>query len=292
VIEALLDRQRGLTPALARLSPQVSGLASQEESAVDAVKALTNALLFTAHQFNVVRNMAELQMGILADELLERYWFWRFDEFLYVLREGVAQTWGKTYDRLDPPTVHEWCRAYQELRDMQVEHEATREAQAYKKAEGKPAPSPLAAEPGYAALRAKVDAMSDAELMKGGSYYASIDCPTPEDAFKLAVATEVWQERMAAQQLAAIAESLPGRNLPSARELAAMEKAEDVQLELNMATGAYEAAGFKDFAGLQKLVAAGAPVAPAWHQVFAPACPRCTQRPDQCICSNYPPQAA
>lgn len=269
MIEALLDRQRGLTPALARLSPQVSGLASQEESAVDAVKALTNALLFTAHQFNVVRNMAELQMGILADELLERYWFWRFDEFLYVLREGIAQTWGKTYDRLDPPTVHEWCRAYQELRDMQVEHEATRQAQDYKKAEGKLSVSPLASEPGYAPIRAKIDAMSDAELMRGGSYYASLDQPTPEEALKLAVATEVWQERWAAQQLAEIAANLPGHNLPSARELVAMEKAADEQLEYNMATGAYEAAGFKDFAGLQKLLAADTPTAPTWNQAFA-----------------------
>ena len=285
---AILDKQRGLTPAKAQQSPQVSALTRTEDGAADASQALTNALLFTAHQFNVVRNMSDLQMACLAEDLLALYWDWRFDEFLYVLREGVRQNWGKTYDRLDPPTMHEWCKAYREARAVQIEHEAHQAHEARRKAEGLPIRSELASTPGYYALRERIAAQSDADLMKGGTYYASLEAPTEEQAFKLAVATEIWQERMAAQQLAALADSLPGSGLPTARELAELEKAQDVQLEFNLATGAYEAAGFTDFAGLQKLAAQGVPAPPAWHQVFAPACPKCRQRPDQCICSPTP----
>jgi hypothetical protein len=277
---AIIDSWRKLTPALARQSPQVSALST--EAAGDTAEALGNLLTFAAAQFNVGKNLSDVQIAILASEMLRIYWHWRFDEFAFVLREAVAGRYGTTYDRVDAATVHGWCATYEASRNLLEAEQAEHEVRLYKNP--KPTPSPLASEPGYTELRAKIEAMSDAELMKGGSYYASLDSPTAEQVLKLAVATEVWGERMAAQQLAAIADSLPGRNVPSAREMAAQEKAEDVQLEYNMATGAYEAAGFKDFAGLQKLVAAGVPAAPAWHQVFPPACPKCTQRPDQCLC--------
>ena len=266
---ALLDKQRGLTPTKAQLSPQVSGLTKTEEGAVAASQALTNALLFTAHQFNVVRNLTDLQMACLAEDLLALYWDWRFDEFIYVLREGVRQNWGKTYDRLDPPTMHEWCKAYAAARAVQIEAESYQAHQAQKKAATQPLRSELAGEPGYQAIRAKIEALDDDALYAGGCHYASIEDPTPEQALKLAVASEVWRERQASAELRQLANSLPGSNLPTARELAAQEKAEDVQLEYNMATGAYEAAGFNDFAALQKLVTADTPTAPTWAQAFA-----------------------
>ena len=206
---AILDRQRGLTPALARLSPQISGLLAEEQASVDTAQALNNALLWTAHQFNVVRNMANVQMGILADELLERYWFWRFDEFLYVLKEGIAQTWGQTYDRLDPPTVHGWCLAYQELRDQQIEHEAQQRATAFKKAEAA-APRPAVLNSAaYYELRARLEQLSDQELVNGEAYYAAIDDRTQAQEFKLFVASEVANERRAAHWLRQIAKALP-----------------------------------------------------------------------------------
>jgi hypothetical protein len=265
---SLIKQWRCLTPTLARQSAQVSGLSAQARG--DVAEALGNLLTFAAAQFNVGKNLNDIQIALLASEMLRIYWHWRFDEFSFVLREAVAGRYGITYDRLDAATVHGWCAAYEAGRNEWEADQVEQQVKAYKNS--KPTPSPLATEPGYAALRATIDAMSDEELMKGGSYYASLAEPTPEEVLKLAVATEVWQERMAAQQLAEIAASLPGRNMPSAREMAAQEKAEDVQLEYNMATGTYEAAGFKDFIAIRQLVAdSGAPVAPTWLESFKAA---------------------
>ena len=215
---AILDRQRGLTPILAMESPQISGLLRESATALDATQALTNALLFTAHQFNVVRNMANLQMAILADELLERYWFWRFDEFLYVLKEGVAQTWGKTYDRLDPPTVHEWCRAYAEVRDQLVEHQSQQRAVSFKKAEGT-GPAPVLASPEVQALWVQLDRLDNQTLVDGVAYYEALPSPTPEQVRKLAVATELANQRRRAHYWAQV-----GQQFPAADNAAAAAK--------------------------------------------------------------------
>lgn len=102
--------QRGLTPAKALTSPQVSTLHHADPGGL--AEALGNLLTFTALQFNVVRNLTDLQIQLLAADLPSRYWHWRIQEFIYVMREAVAGRWGKIYDRLDPPTVYDWCAAY------------------------------------------------------------------------------------------------------------------------------------------------------------------------------------
>ena len=237
---AILDRQRGLTPALAMQSPQISGLIKQETGAMETAQALSNALLYTAHQFNVVRNMASLQMGILADELLELYWYWRFDEFLYVLKEGVRQTWGKTYDRLDPPTVHGWCKEYEQVRDAVVEHAANGRHLSYKKAE-RAFQSRLATGHDAQALRAELDALDTQTLVNGLAhyehrwreaagtactcdvdgvpYYEANPCLPEADLRKLAVATELVAQRRAAHYLAQF-----GQRFPVADEAEQQEK--------------------------------------------------------------------
>lgn len=187
----------------------MSGLLADAQSSVDTTQALTNALLWTAHQFNVVRNMANLQLSILADELLERYWLWRFDEFLYVLKEGIAQAWGQTYDRLDPPTVHGWCLAYQEIRDQQIEHEAQQAATAHKKAEQATPRLAVLNSAAYYELRARLEKLTDQELVNGEAHYAALEDRTEEQEFKLFVASEVVNERRAAHYLRQIAKALP-----------------------------------------------------------------------------------
>lgn len=108
--DAVVVLQRGLTPAKALASPQVSVLHHSDPGGL--ASALANLLTFTAQQFNVVRNLTDGQIELLAADLPSRYWHWRIEEFVYVCREAVAGKWGKVFDRLDPPTVHEWCAAY------------------------------------------------------------------------------------------------------------------------------------------------------------------------------------
>lgn len=123
--------QRGLTPAKALTSPQVGVLSRADPGGL--AEALGNLLTFTALQFNVVRNLTDLQIQLLAADLPSRYYHWRIQEFVYVMREAVAGKWGKVYDRLDPPTVHDWCTAYAAEEQAQaVADAAERRAAAYK----------------------------------------------------------------------------------------------------------------------------------------------------------------
>jgi hypothetical protein len=220
-----LDKQRGLTPAKAQEAPQVSALTKSEQGAIAASQALTNALLFTAAQFNVVRNMSDLQMAFLAEDLLSLYWDWRFDEFLFVLREGVRQNWGKTFDRLDPPTMHEWCKAYAAARVLQIENEAFQSHQAHKKAELLPQKSDLRQHPqfgaDYADARAQLDELSDDNLTATLNAYRKGQAA--DQQFIADVAQEVVNDRRATYYLAQIAKQLPAQTKADTEAEAAAE---------------------------------------------------------------------
>ncbi len=239
---AILDKQRGLTPAKAQLAPQVSALTRSEEGAIAASQALTNALLFTAAQFNVVRNMSDLQMAFLAEGLLELYWDWRFDEFLFVLREGVRQNWGKTYDRLDPPTMYEWCKAYALARELQIEDEAHQAYKAQKKAELLPARTELRRHPkfgrDYEGARAQLEALTDADLNATWREYRQLH--GEENNFIADVATEVVNERRTTHYLSLIAKSLPSQ---TAAEREAEKQAEADHIKALLAAGDRQGAG-------------------------------------------------
>jgi hypothetical protein len=188
---SILAQQQGLTAASARQSPQVSGLRKADEDGV--VEAISNLLLFTAHQFNVVRNLTDMQIMLLANELPTRYWHWRIDEFAYVFREAVAGRWGKAYDRVDPPTVQEWCAAYDAERQEQVAVQAESEAAKLKAAEKQTAPP---SEIALAYLRARMEVHSDEELQAGFHYYQAN--PTkPDAAAKCWLAATILEERAA-----------------------------------------------------------------------------------------------
>lgn len=143
LVLSLLAKQRGLTPAKARESPQVAGLRRYDEDGT--AEALCNLLIFTAQQLNVVRNLTNLQVVLLSQKLLDRYWHWRMDEFMHVFTEGVAGTWGKVYDRLDPGIVQEWCTQYEtQVQGQLIADEAESRAAAFKAAEaGTSAPDDL-----------------------------------------------------------------------------------------------------------------------------------------------------
>ena len=134
----LFAKQLGLTPAKARHSPQVAGLRKADEDGV--AEAVGNLLIFLAQQFNCVRNLTNTQIMTLSQELPVRYWHWHIDEFAYVFKEAIAGTWGKVYDRLDPPTVFEWCAAYDAERNERLVAEAESRAAAFKAAEAESGP--------------------------------------------------------------------------------------------------------------------------------------------------------
>ena len=135
---SIFAKQLGLTPTKARQSLQVAGLRKADEDGV--AEAVGNLLIYLAQQFNVVRNLTNTQVLILSQELPRRYWRWHIDEFNYVIKEAIAGTWGKVYDRLDPPTVFEWFATYDSERSEQLAAEAESRAAAFKAAEADSGP--------------------------------------------------------------------------------------------------------------------------------------------------------
>ena len=156
---SIFAKQLGLTPAKARQSSQVSGLRKADEDGV--AEAVGNLLIYLAQQFNVVRNLTNTQVLILSQELPARYWRWCIDEFAYVVKEAIAGTWGKVYDRLDPPTVLEWCAAYDTERSEQLAAEAESKAAAYKAKEAESGPP---ADMARAYLRLRLELETDEGL--------------------------------------------------------------------------------------------------------------------------------
>lgn len=277
---AIIRKWRELTPALARASVQVSALTAAARG--DAAEALGNLLTFAASQFNVGKNLNDVQIAVLAGQLLRDYWHWRFDEFALVLREAVAGRYGTTYDRVDAPTVNGWCQLYEAQRNA-LEADATeQQVLAWKRSQ--PNPSPLAADAAfggdYGGAREQLEALSDGHLVATGRHYRQQ--AGAEAAFICAVALEVYQERQAARKLRELLASLPGSAQPTARELHTQQQAEDRAVEAALARGDRAAAGLPlvPAPGLYENL----PEATPYHKVFPPACPKCLQRPEQCMC--------
>lgn len=198
----MLRKFQNLTFTDARQSPQVSALTKTDpELADDCAEALGNLITFTCAQFNIGKNMNDVQVAILANDLLKTYWHWRFDEFVYVFGQAVRGIYGPVYDRIDAPTVGEWCRKYEADRGAMLEAEGQSRAAGYKRAELGPPPSDTTT-PEAQALRAQLEAMPDDELKQGWQFYRSLPEPLAlEQALKLAVATEVVNARRRAHYM-------------------------------------------------------------------------------------------
>jgi hypothetical protein len=218
--KALIKQWRGLTPAIAQQSAQVSALEAAAKG--DTAEALGNLLTFAAAQFNVGKNLTDVQIALLASEMLRLYWHWRFDEFSLVLREAVAGRYGTTYDRIDAPTVHEWCAKYEADRNATQAYLAEQETRQQKLAEKQPLRSELAIHPRfgaeYAGVRTQLEALSDEELNTTWRHY--LTAQRADNKFIAAVATEVVNERRKAHYLRQLAERVqagPAR-VPTLRE--------------------------------------------------------------------------
>jgi hypothetical protein len=193
---SIADKQAGLTPAVARQSPQVSAL--RRAAPGDAAEALANLLTFTAHLFNVVRNLSEVQITLLAQDMMERYWHWKFDEFIYVFREATAGRWGKVYDRLDAGTIHEWCKAYElEVQQPLLEKQALNEAAKFKQLE---AGAALNEDMNRVYTKQALSTRTTEELEAGILYYLR-HTDAPEAKLKLEIAQELLVEREHAEQM-------------------------------------------------------------------------------------------
>jgi hypothetical protein len=259
--KGILRKFSGLSFASARESAQVSGLArSNPELGKQTVRALANLLTFTLSQFNVGKNMSDVQVAILANDLLKAYWYWRFDEFAYVFGQALRGRWGTTYDRIDAATVNEWCAKFGAEREVLLTAESEAQANDYKRIElDGPAEPPLS--PAARALCPELEQLSDEALQQGIDYYASLANPTPEQSTKLeaadAVAMERNRVRWAAHLLSLFRADIDGRTLA---ERVAETKQKTHAVGVALLQGNWQAAGFATAPSAEWLARINAPV--------------------------------
>lgn len=65
--------------------------------------------------------LTEVEVSRIADELMRDYWHMKLPEFALFVDKAKRGDYGKVYNRLDGPTIHEWMKAYQEERAYEIE---------------------------------------------------------------------------------------------------------------------------------------------------------------------------
>lgn len=70
----------------------------------------------TARAFNLTRNIEPAQIECLVEDLQTDYYYLKLSEIYFVLKEARMGRLGKTYERLDQPTIMKWFEDYAEQR--------------------------------------------------------------------------------------------------------------------------------------------------------------------------------
>ncbi len=107
----LIELQAAMTPALAlSTGEQLSVLEKQDKKVL--LKALSALITQLRQSLNVGKNLDTLQVYECASLLMEKYWYFRLEEFVYVFKQVKLGKYGKVYDRLDVQVISEWLHLY------------------------------------------------------------------------------------------------------------------------------------------------------------------------------------
>lgn len=109
---AFIQAQGLLTVKKALTTPQLSKL--KKEAPADLSEGLTRLIGFYNSQFNLdpSKRLGAVQVALLVQDIMNRYWRLKFDEIVYILREGVTGKYGKLYGAFDAMVIHGWFDAY------------------------------------------------------------------------------------------------------------------------------------------------------------------------------------
>lgn len=127
--------QSGLTIPKALESPQLAGLRKKDPQTLG--RALARVLGFYNNQLNLPeeKKLNQEQILLLANVLMQKYWFLKFDEMALCLKKGIEGAYGKLYSVFDATVVYSWLDQYVKERDAEVERIAFEKAKSYKMAE-------------------------------------------------------------------------------------------------------------------------------------------------------------
>jgi hypothetical protein len=89
---------------------QISFLRKENERVLEYVISLLIETL--AMQFNVKESFSGLQIVDCTLSVLEKYWYLRPEEIMYVFKQGKLGAYGPVYNKLDAPTILTWIHKY------------------------------------------------------------------------------------------------------------------------------------------------------------------------------------
>ena len=110
-IQTINDAMRNNSPCLVTMRADVVKRGG-DPALVDNVLKLMIAK--TARSFNLTRNIEPAQIEVLVEDLQTEYYWLKLSEVFFVLKQARMGRNGKTYERLDQPTIMGWFDEYAE----------------------------------------------------------------------------------------------------------------------------------------------------------------------------------
>lgn len=90
-----------------------------------AVWAIIERLLAgLALSMNVGKNLQPHQLDGLAKKIYAKYYYFSFDELLYVFDKGASGGYGKIYDRIDEEIIFTWLESFDTGERIQIAENA------------------------------------------------------------------------------------------------------------------------------------------------------------------------
>lgn len=94
--------------------PRLASLRKADEGKVtDDVILL---LCWLQEQLNVVHNLSDSQIEMLAVDIVQGYGSFRLEDIAACFKFGLRGAYGKIFERIDANVIHTWLRAYQQQR--------------------------------------------------------------------------------------------------------------------------------------------------------------------------------
>lgn len=79
----------------------------------EVVYAIIERLLASlALSLNVGKNLEPYQLSGLAKKIYAKYYYFSFDEVMYVFDKGTSGVYGKIYDRIDEEIIFSWLEKF------------------------------------------------------------------------------------------------------------------------------------------------------------------------------------
>lgn len=103
-----------INEAMKNESPSLVLMQNKDKDMADNIMKLM--LAKTARSFNITRNIEPGQIIELVETLNSEYYYLKLSEVFYILKQAKLGKFGKTYERLDEPTILSWFNTYVEER--------------------------------------------------------------------------------------------------------------------------------------------------------------------------------